>query len=103
MAQHITSVIQEYQERLNKTPYVPRTSFRRASVGHSGGANKNFLTCLFSDQATDIQFLKDVGLIRSKVQGNSRGHDMNWYAAPNIPGGIRWRCRKGRWKKMLRV
>ena len=94
MVQHITSVIQEYQERLNQMPYVPRTSFRRASVGHSGDANKNFLMFLFSDQATGIQFLKDVGLIRSKVQCNCCGHDMTWYAEHNIPDGFSWRCRR---------
>ena len=44
---------------------------------------------LFSDQATGIQFLKDVGLIRSKVQCNSCGRDMTWYAEPNIPDGFR--------------
>ena len=93
MVQHITLVIQEYQARLKQMPYVSRTSFRRASVGHSGDA-KNFLTFLFSDQSTGIQFLKGVGLIRSKVQSNSCGHNMTWYAEPNIPYGFRWRCRR---------
>ena len=31
---------------------------------------------LFSDRAVGLQFLKDVGLIRSKVQCNSCGRDM---------------------------
>ena len=49
-------------------PYEPKISYRRDSLGYYGDANKNFLTFLFSDQATGIQFLKDVGLIRRKVQ-----------------------------------
>ena len=36
----------------------------------------------------------DVCLIRSKVQCNSCGHDMTWYAAPNIPAGNTWRYRR---------
>ena len=94
MVQHITSIIQVYQERLNQMRYVPRTSFRQALVGHSGDKNKNFLTFLFSDQVTGIQFLKDVGLILSKVQCNPCGHDMTWYAELSIPDGFRWRCRR---------
>jgi len=78
MVQHITSVIQEYQEGLNQMPYVPRTSFQRASVGHSGDAKKNFLTLLFNDQATGFQFPTDLSFFRSNVQGNSCGHDMTW-------------------------
>ena len=94
MVRHITNVIKEYQDRLYETPYVPKTSYRRDSLGYCGDVNKNFLTFLFSDQATVTQFLKDVGLIRSKVQCNSCGRDMTCYADPNIPGGFRWRCRR---------
>jgi hypothetical protein len=99
IVQHITAIIQEYQERLNQIPYVPRTSFRRASVGHSCDANKNFLTFLFRDQTTGMQFLKDVGLIRSKMQCNSCGNDMTWYVEPNIPDGFSWRCQRVAGKK----
>jgi len=35
------------------------------------GPNKIFLTFLFCDQAMAIQFLKNVGLLRSKVQCNT--------------------------------
>jgi hypothetical protein len=49
-------------------PYVPRTPFGGALLGDEGDANKLFFTYLFSDM--DIQFLKDVGLIRSKVTCN---------------------------------
>jgi hypothetical protein len=59
---HITNVIKKYQDGLREMPYVPKTSYRRDSLGYSIDANRNFLT--------GIQFLKDVGLIRSKVQCN---------------------------------
>jgi hypothetical protein len=49
-------------------PYVSKISYRRDSLEYCGDANKNFVTFLFSDQATGIQFLKDVGLIHRKVQ-----------------------------------
>jgi hypothetical protein len=57
---------------------------------------KIFLTYLFSDQALTIQFLKDVGLIRSKVPWNTCGRDMTWCTEPNLPEGFRWQC----WKKI---
>jgi hypothetical protein len=37
---------------------------------------------LFSDHAIGLQFLKDVGLICSKLQCNSCGRDMTWHADP---------------------
>ena len=43
---------------------------------------KIFFTFLLSDQATGIQFLMDVELIRTKVQCKSCGRDMTWYAEP---------------------
>ena len=48
-------------------PFIPRTSFGRAKVGDDGNGNKIFLTYLFIAIDLGIQFLKDVGLIRSKV------------------------------------
>jgi hypothetical protein len=39
-----------------------------------------------------IQFLKDVGLIRSKVTCNTCGRDMTWCADPKRKDGFRWRC-----------
>jgi len=76
MVQRITRIIKDYQEGLREMPYVPRTSFRRDSLGYCGDANKLFLAFLFSDHTIGLQFLKDVGLIRSKVQCNSCGRDM---------------------------
>jgi hypothetical protein len=71
MVQRITTIIKEYQDRLREMPYVPKSSFERDSLGFSGEANKLFLTFLYSNHAIGVQFLKDVGLIRSKVECNS--------------------------------
>jgi hypothetical protein len=92
MVHHITNVIKEYQDILREMPYVPKSPYRRDSLGYSGDANKNFLAFLFSDQPTGIQFLKDVGLIRNKVQCNFCGRDMISYADPNVLHGFRSRC-----------
>ena len=56
--------------------------------------NAGFLTFLFNDKDLGIQFLKDVGLIRSKVPCNTCGHDMTWCADPTTTDGFRWRCRR---------
>ena len=61
MVQLITHITKEYQDRLRKMSYVPKTSYRRDSLGYRGDANKLFLTFVFSDHAISIQFLKDVG------------------------------------------
>ena len=60
MVDEIKSVISTYQRRLMEMPYVPKTSYGRASLGDDGEANKLFLTFLFSDTDLGIQFLKDV-------------------------------------------
>ena len=83
MVQRITNFIKGYQDTVRELPCVPTTSFRRDSLGYSGDANKLFLTFLFSDRNIGIQFLNDVGLILSKVQCNSCGRHMTWYAHPS--------------------
>jgi hypothetical protein len=60
----------------------------------NGGVNMVFLTFLISDKDLGIQFLKDVGLIRSKVTCNTCGRDMTWCADPTTTDGFRWRCRR---------
>jgi hypothetical protein len=67
MVQSMTTVIKKYQDELREMPNVPKTSFERESLGFCGEANKLFLTFLFSNHAIGLQFLKDVGLIRSGV------------------------------------
>jgi hypothetical protein len=94
MVHHITNVIKEYQYKLREMPYAPKTCFQRHSPGYCGDANTPFLTFLFSEQSTGIQFLKDVRLIPIKVQCNSCGRDMTWYVEANVPDGFRWRCRR---------
>jgi len=44
-------------------PYVPFTTFRRATLDVNGFANKLFLAFLFSNPEVGVQFLKDVRLI----------------------------------------
>jgi hypothetical protein len=63
----VKCVILTHLRRLMELRHVPRTPFGRASLGDDGDANKLFVTYLFSDMDLDIQFLKDVGLIGSKV------------------------------------
>ena len=75
--EHIKSVISTYQRRLVEMPYVP-TSYRRASLGGDGDANKLFLTYLHNDKDLGIQFLKDVGLLHSRVTCNTCGCVMIW-------------------------
>ena len=63
----VTSVIETYQRRLNSKPYVPSTTFGRATLGTNGVANKLFLAFLFSDPDVGVQFLKDAGLMISSI------------------------------------
>jgi hypothetical protein len=63
-------------------PCVPTSSFGREMLGKDCDVNKLFLTYLFSDRDLGIQFLKDVGLVRSKVTCNTCGRDMAWFADP---------------------
>jgi len=90
----IKSVISTYQRRLMEVPYVPKTSYLCASLRDGGEANKLFLTFLFSDTNSGIHFLKDVGLLCSKVPCNTFGRDMTWYAERKPKDGFRWRCRR---------
>ena len=52
------SVISTYQRRLIEMPYVPRTSYGRASLGDEGDANNLlvFFTYLFSDNSLATSF-----------------------------------------------
>jgi hypothetical protein len=94
MVDAISTVITEYQRRLINMPYVPATTYGRAALGKDGVANELFLTFLFSDKEVGVQFLKDVGLLRSKVTCNTCGRDMTWNAERSRKDGFRWRCRR---------
>jgi len=63
-------------------------------VRKDGAPNRIFLTYIFGHQELAIEFLKDVGLIRSKVQCNIYERDMTWSADPHHAEGFKWRCRK---------
>jgi hypothetical protein len=89
MVQHITNVIKEYQTKLCQLPFLPKTLFQRDSLGCSGDPNKIFLTFLFCDNRIGVQFLKDAGLIRRKVECNCCGRDMTCYAERSVPDGYR--------------
>ena len=70
-----------------------------ASVGRRCGVlwwgeNRYFLMYLFCEQSMAIQFLQDIGLLRSKMQCNTCGRDMTWSADRNITEGFRWRCHR---------
>jgi len=46
------------------------------------------------DQAMAIQFMKEIGLLQSKVQCNTCDQDMMWSADSNRFEGFRWRYQR---------
>jgi hypothetical protein len=58
-------VVRQYEEHLQRMQHVPRFSYRQGLLRDDGGPNSLFLTFLFTDQAMAIQFLQDMGLLRS--------------------------------------
>ena len=68
--------VDEYEKRLQEMPFIPRGSYRRRMLRQDDGPNRDFLTYLFCDDGLAMQFLKDVGLLRSKVQCNTCDRDM---------------------------
>jgi len=83
---HITS---EYEERLRRCQYVPRFSFGRRMLRDDGGPNR-----FFREEFIAIQYLKDIGLLRSKMQCNNCSRDMTWSADSTHSEGFRLRCQK---------
>jgi hypothetical protein len=75
MVHHKSNFIKEYQDKPHEMPFVPKTSHQRDSLGYCGDTNKTFLTFLFNNSAVSIQFLKDAGLFRRKMQCNSCGSE----------------------------
>jgi len=90
MVDHIKEIISKYQRRIVEMPFVPKRSYGHSAVGINGSVNAGFLTFLFSDRDLGIQFLKDAGLIGSKVPYNTCGRDMTWCADPTTTNGFRW-------------
>jgi len=71
MAANIIQVCTEYDQWLRTMPYVPRFSYGRSMLGDDGAPNKSFFFYIFCDQAMAIQFLKEIGLLRSRVPYNT--------------------------------
>ena len=97
MVKDLLKVVTEYEERLRRNNYVPRLSYGRRMVRDDGGPNRYFLMYLFSEPSMAIEFLKDVGLLRSKMRCNTCGRDMTWSAEPNISEGFHWRSQGEFW------
>jgi hypothetical protein len=94
MAQNIEQVVATYQERLLAMPYMPRTTYGRAALDGVGVPNKLFFAFLFSNTDVGVQFLKDVGLIRSAMACPTCGLQITWCADASKKDGYRWRCRR---------
>jgi len=90
----LVKVFEEYEERLRRCDYVPRFSYGRRMMPDDGGPNRYFLMYLLCEHPMAIRFLKDVGLLRSKMQCKTCGRDMTWSAIRNITEGFRWRCQR---------
>jgi hypothetical protein len=73
MVARILQVVTEYEQRLRRTRFAPKLSYGRPMLSEDGGPNTMFFTCLFCDEAMALEFLKDVGLLRSKELCNTRG------------------------------
>ena len=95
----VISIISTYQERINKKPYVPSTTYALAKLDASVvpnklflEQNKLFLALLFSDNDVGVQFWKYVGLIPSYVVYCKCGLQMSWCVDGSVKNGYRWRC-----------
>jgi hypothetical protein len=75
-------------------PCVPPTTYGRATHGADGVANKLLLAFLFANNDVGVQFLRDVGLIRSTMVCHKCGLQMSWCVDANRNDGCRWRCRR---------
>jgi len=92
----VTSVIQTYvyERCLNSKLYVCSTTFGHATFGANGVPDKLFLAFLFSDPNVEVQFLKDVGLIRSSMVSCKCGSQISWYVDTNRKDGNQLPCRR---------
>jgi hypothetical protein len=94
MVEAVKSINSSYQQHLMEMPFAPRSSFGRDALGDDSTANKLFLMYLFIDMDLAIQFLKDMGLLRTQVTCNTCGRDMTWCVLPQRNDGFRWGCRR---------
>jgi hypothetical protein len=87
-------VVTEYEERLRSMQHVTQLSYGRLMLRDDGNPNRFFLTYLFTDQAVAIEFLQDVGLLRSQMPCNTCGQDMAWTSDSSHREGFRTRCQR---------
>jgi hypothetical protein len=66
MVEEIVKIVTEYEQRLRRSSRAPRLSYGRPMLAEIGGPDEMFYTCLFFDEAMSLEFLQDVGLLRSK-------------------------------------
>ena len=93
-AERATTVISPYQHRLNAMPFVPATTYGRATLDANGVANELFLAYLFCDTDVGIHFLKDLGLLRNSMVCCKCESQMSWCIGTNRKDGLRWRFRR---------
>jgi len=93
MVEHLVQVTSEYEARLARSDYGAKFSYGRRMLRDDGGPNRFFLMYLFCESIA-IQFLKDIGLLRSTMQCNTCGRDMTWSVDSSISEGFRWRCQR---------
>ena len=84
----VTSVVETYERRQNSKPYVCSTTFGRVTLGAAGVFNKLFLAFLFRDHDVGVQFLKNVGLIRSGMVCCRCVSQMSWRVDTNRKVGF---------------
>ena len=93
-AERVTSIISPYQRLLNVMPFVPATTYGRATLGAHDVANELFLAYLFCDTDVGVHFLKDLGLLRSSMVCCKCGCQMSLCFDTNRKDGLQWRCRR---------
>jgi len=76
MVGKLEEIVEEYEKSLQEMPFVPRASYGSRILREDVGPNRDFLMYLFCDFGFAVQFLKDLGLLRNKVQCNTYGRDM---------------------------
>jgi len=59
---NITSVFNEYEERVRRLQTVPRFSHGRRMLRSDGAPKRTFFYSVFNDHAVAIELLQDIGL-----------------------------------------
>jgi hypothetical protein len=81
MVQPFIEIVAEYKERMRAImPFLDDGIYDRRFMREDVAPNKEFLTFPFCNNYLAIQLLKDVGLLRRKVQCKKCDRDMTWCA-----------------------